>query len=248
MNRVLADEARELKVDQDPKVQAEIRNQTEKVLAKYRGQRFMKDLKPRDHSAAAREIYLTDPSKSTYPAAYKVWQVLIAITPSRDITQAKKRAEEARQRVMQGYDDLEAIARQLSDDPTAAKNGGVLDLLREAELDSTFAAAVKKLKPGETSPVIQTKFGFHVIHLLELLPEKKTKFEEIRSQLVEEARINYEKANYETHLARIREDPSLKLNTEALDAIRTKIPENFKPTYEPPATIKAPPRKPVATR
>jgi len=139
--------------------------------------------------------------------------------------------------------DLEEIAKEFSDDTNSKKTGGVLDLTELTEFEPSFAEALKKMKPGEVSEVIETRYGFHVIYLMELLPEKKLSFELMKSDLMEEARIAYLKSNFDNHLNRIRLDPALTVNVDALEVIRPRIPENVKPDYTAPETIKAPPRK-----
>lgn len=241
INRVLAQEAIEQKLDQNQIVKDEILNQTEKVLAKYRAQQLLKETKVKDFTAAAREAYLVDPKKSIRPARYKPWQILVSLQ-GRDKVTARKRAEQARERVLRGG-DLEEIAKEFSDDTNSKKTGGVLDLTELTEFEPSFAEALKKMKPGEVSEVIETRYGFHVIYLMEFLPEKKLSFELMKSDLMEEARIAYLKSNFDNHLNRIRLDPALTVNVDALEVIRPRIPENVKPDYTAPETIKAPPRK-----
>ena len=241
INRVLAQEAIEQKLDQNQIVKDEILNQTEKVLAKYRAQQLLKETKVKDFTAAAREAYLVDPKKSIRPARYKPWQILVSLQ-GRDKVTARKRAEQARERVLRGG-DLEEIAKEFSDDTNSKKTGGILDLTELTEFEPSFAEALKKMKPGEVSEVIETRYGFHVIYLMELLPEKKLSFELMKSDLMEEARIAYLKSNFDNHLNRIRLDPALTVNVDALEVIRPRIPENVKPDYTAPETIKAPPRK-----
>ena len=241
INRVLAQEAIEQKLDQNQIVKDEILNQTEKVLAKYRAQQLLKETKVKDFTAAAREAYLVDPKKSIRPARYKPWQILVSLQ-GRDKVTARKRAEQARERVLRGG-DLEEIAKEFSDDTNSKKTGGVLDLTELTEFEPSFAEALKKMKPGEVSEVIETRYGFHVIYLMELLPEKKLSFELMKSDLMEQARIAYLKSNFDNHLNRIRLDPALTVNVDALEVIRPRIPENVKPDYTAPETIKAPPRK-----
>ena len=241
INRVLAQEAIEQKLDQNQIVKDEILNQTEKVLAKYRAQQLLKETKVKDFTAAAREAYLVDPKKSIRPARYKPWQILVSLQ-GRDKVTARKRAEQARERVLRGG-DLEEIAKEFSDDTNSKKTGGVLDLTELTEFEPSFAEALKKMKPGEVSEVIETRYGFHVIYLMELLPEKKLSYELMKSDLIEEARIVYLKSNFDNHLNRIRLDPALTVNVDALEVIRPRIPENVKPDYTAPETIKAPPRK-----
>ena len=241
INRVLAQEAIEQKLDQNQIVKDEILNQTEKVLAKYRAQQLLKETKVKDFTAAAREAYLVDPKKSIRPARYKPWQILVSLQ-GRDKATARKRAEQARERVLRGG-DLEEIAKEFSDDTNSKKTGGILDLTELTEFEPSFAEALKKMKPGEVSEVIETRYGFHVIYLMELLPEKKLSYELMKSDLMEEARIAYLKSNFDNHLNRIRLDPALTVNVDALEVIRPRIPENVKPDYTAPETIKAPPRK-----
>ena len=241
INRVLAQEAIEQKLDQNQIVKDEILNQTEKVLAKYRAQQLLKETKVKDFTAAAREAYLVDPKKSIRPARYKPWQILVSLQ-GRDKVTARRRAEQARERVLRGG-DLEEIAKEFSDDTNSKKTGGILDLTELTEFEPSFAEALKKMKPGEVSEVIETRYGFHVIYLMELLPEKKLSYELMKSDLMEEARIAYLKSNFDNHLNRIRLDPALTVNVDALEVIRPRIPENVKPDYTAPETIKAPPRK-----
>jgi peptidyl-prolyl cis-trans isomerase C len=240
VNRILAQEAIDKKLDQLPEVKDEIQNQVEKVLAKHRGQQFMRDLETKDFTAAAREIYLTEPAKTTRPAKYRAWHTLV-MTGTRDKVTAKARAQEARAKVLKG-ENLEAIAKEFSDDPSVSQKGGELDFVEAEKFDPAFAAVLKRMKPGDVSDVVETKFGFHVIYLLELLPEKRFTFDESKPLLLTEARNNYLSSVWESHLKRIREDSTIKLNTEALEELRPKIPENVKPVYVSPETIKAPPR------
>jgi peptidyl-prolyl cis-trans isomerase C len=241
INRVLAKEAIEQKIDQNQKVKDEILNQTEKILAKYRGQQLLREIKVKDFTAAAREAYIVDTQKSLRPARYKLWQALVTFV-GRDKETARKRATEARERVERG-DDLTEIAKEFSDDVGSKRSGGVIDFTQLKDFEAPFADALKKMKPGDVSYIVETRYGFHVIYLMELMPEKKLSFEEMKPELLEEARIAYLKSSYDHHLDAIRLDPSLKIDAEALDTMRPRIPDNVKPVYTPPEIIKAPPRK-----
>jgi peptidyl-prolyl cis-trans isomerase C len=241
INRVLAQEARDLKIDKEPAVQEEIKNQIEKVLAKHRASQFARQLETKDFTSAARELYLTEPARSTRPAQYRAWHTLI-LTATRDKAIARARAEEVRAKVLAG-DDLELIAKEYSEDPSAPQKGGELEMTNADKFDPAFAAALKRMQPGDVSEIVETRYGFHVIYLVELLPEKRFTFEESKQALILESRDAHVKATWESYLRKIREDPSIKLNADALEALRPKIPDNVKPIYDKPETIKAPPRK-----
>ncbi|RNI26025.1 peptidylprolyl isomerase [Rufibacter latericius] len=79
---------------------------------------------------------------------------------------AREQLEEIRKRILAG-EDFAALARQYSQDPGSGAAGGELGFFKKRELVPEYEAAALKLQPGETSPVIESMFGFHIIQLLE---------------------------------------------------------------------------------
>ena len=59
-------------------------------------------------------------------------------------------------------EDFAALATELSEGPSGPK-GGDLGFFSRERMVPPFAEAAFALKPGETSDVVQTRFGFHVI-------------------------------------------------------------------------------------
>ena len=76
-------------------------------------------------------------------------------------------------RDIQGGQDFALVARDWSEDPDSAPNGGDLSFRSLADLekiDPKLKAAVQRLKVGESSPLIETGYGFHIIKLMERDP------------------------------------------------------------------------------
>lgn len=76
--------------------------------------------------------------------------------------QAKSRAEEALGK-LQGGGDFVEIAKEYSNDPSNAENGGDLGWFERGIMVKEFEDAAFALKPGDLSGLVKTRFGFHII-------------------------------------------------------------------------------------
>lgn len=78
----------------------------------------------------------------------------------------KARLEEIRTRLLKG-EDFATLAILYSQDAGSAKNGGELGFVPRGQFVPEFEAIAYKLKKGEISPIIETKFGYHVVQLID---------------------------------------------------------------------------------
>ena len=70
-----------------------------------------------------------------------------------------------RQRVIDG-ESFESLAKEFSEDPGSALQGGDLGWLGLGVLAEEFEATMLEMEIGEISPVFQTEFGFHFLEVL----------------------------------------------------------------------------------
>ena len=107
------------------------------------------------------------------PTRYELAQIVIKPTITAEEDKAlRKKAEEIRQRAING-ENFSKLAVLYSDDSESAKIGGLLgDYMSRGDLVSEFAAAAFRLKEGEISRVVKTDFGYHIIQMVELKGEK----------------------------------------------------------------------------
>ena len=70
-----------------------------------------------------------------------------------------------RQRIV-GGESFESLAKEFSEDPGSALQGGDLGWLGLGVLAEEFEATMLEMEIGEISPVFQTEFGFHFLEVL----------------------------------------------------------------------------------
>ncbi len=103
-----------------------------------------------------------------YNAEVEVGQVIVYAKVNDQVKEyARQRIEELRRRLLQG-EDFATLARAYSKDPGSAEQGGDLGFVSRGELDPAFESAAFSLRtPMEISEVVETRYGLHLIQLLE---------------------------------------------------------------------------------
>ncbi len=114
------------------------------------------------------------------PGARKTAHILVRWGPTysaRDSSEAYKRIQEIYQRLQKG-ESFEELAKNYSDDPFSAARGGELGWMR---LLPDMEGIKRRLGPGEISTPFRTKFGWHILKVLEVKPVRP--YEEMRGEL-----------------------------------------------------------------
>lgn len=111
----------------------------------------------------------------------------VAADASPETRMAKKTEAEKVLAQIQSKGDFSQLATQYSEDSSKSK-GGDLGLFSRGKMVQPFENAVFSLKKGEVSGLVETPFGYHIIKLEEIIPEKTQALgevsESIRKELV----------------------------------------------------------------
>jgi peptidyl-prolyl cis-trans isomerase D len=132
-----------------------------------------------DLYAQNREIYVT-------PERRRSRHILFQVDGGNEAA-ARKQAESVLAEVKAGK-DFSALAQQYSKDGGSAKQGGDLGWSDKSAFVGPFAEALFAMKEGDTSGLVKTEFGFHIIRLDGIQPSKVQTFEEARLQLEDTVR------------------------------------------------------------
>jgi foldase protein PrsA len=114
-------------------------------------------------------------------------------------------------------EDFQALAKKVSTDPNAAKDGGELTL-PASQLVAEFSSAALDLKPGEISQPVKTQYGWHVIWMID---QQVTPFAQARDQILQSAAATEFEGWLREQAGQIQVDPSFgRYDTQQLQVIR----------------------------
>lgn len=148
--------------------------------------------------ADVKKYYEDNKKKFHRPEAYRTRHILAAIFPpemlkSTPVAELQSKKEELTRKAEERIDGIlkelkegtnfEELAKTKSDDEASRENGGDLDVIYKGIFDPSFDEAVSKLKPGEISGKVETRFGFHVIKLIEKKPSEQAPFDELEKAI-----------------------------------------------------------------
>ena len=145
-----------------------------------------------------KDFYDKNPSQFQQPESYRASHILIRVDANATDAQKKEaRATiEAVEKQLQGGADFAAVAKEKSQDGSAS-NGGDLNYFRKGQMVEPFQKAVEALKVGETSGIVETQFGYHIIKLTGKQPPRTVPLAEVSTRIGQflMARAQQEKAN-----------------------------------------------------
>ncbi len=108
-------------------------------------------------------------SLAFYESEIEVSQIVIIPKANKDVEEyiAKQLYDYKKQVEVQGAKKFEQLAKNYSEDPAVKENGGQYTLNRNDKFwDPAFLAGAFRLKEGQISPVIKSKFGLHIIMMI----------------------------------------------------------------------------------
>jgi len=202
---------------------------TEKEFIKALGSETVSELKASlyrkmtaekvDQVAIADNVKITDDeikafyeeNKSTYamPKQFRASHILVKVDPSsnkEELEELETKAESLLARARSG-EDFYDLAYYNSDDRSKFV-GGDLKYFHEGRTVKEFESALQKMKIGDISDLVRTRFGFHIIKLTDIKEAKQLSFDDM-------------KATIKSQLESKRAD---ELMTKLMDSLRAQYP------------------------
>ncbi|MEL0091617.1 MAG: SurA N-terminal domain-containing protein [Pseudomonadales bacterium] len=190
-----------------------------------------------DRAAMAAEVTVTEDAllasyndqkdRFSTPEARRIAHILVA-TDDRSPEEARVLIEAAQNEINEGKPFAD-VARERSDDPGSASQGGDLGVAARGIFVPAFEEAAFGLtEVGEISEVVETEFGLHLIRLSEWTPSQVKPFEDVRAEVEKQYRndqVEDEFVRLVTELDELAfEEPDLSLIADQLSLTVDRIP------------------------
>jgi len=138
---------------------------------------------------ALRAAYEADLDRFRRSEQRSVRHILVRLAPDADArseADAKARLQALRERILAGEPFAE-VAREASEDPGSAQQGGDLGTFERGLMDPAFDQATFVLERGVLSEPVRSAFGYHLIEVTAIDEAEVRPFEEVRDELLAEA-------------------------------------------------------------
>lgn len=221
LTKLLSHEAQKAGLAQDPVVAAEIELAKDEILARRQLSLHMGSLAVPDFAALAKERYLSSPTLYSSKPTIDVRHLLIDSKKLGDAN-AKALAEKLHADLSAGKLDFAEVVKEHSDESGAEDDGGLITGLTPGETLADFDAAAFALKKeGELSPVVSTKYGYHILRLEKRVEPRRYPFEEIKAQIEAELKQEFLNRASQEYLDK-RRSTTLDANPDLVQSLRTR--------------------------
>lgn len=158
----------------------------------------------------SKQYYDTHPEFFKQPEQVNASHILIKVDENASEAQkaeARKKIQEVQQKLQKG-EDFATLAKTYSEGPSAPQ-GGNLGYFRRGQMVKPFEDAAFKLKPGETSDIVETRFGYHLIKVIDKQPEKTLAYAEIKDRLNELLKKQKLETEVDVYIDNLRKDAKI---------------------------------------
>jgi len=140
----------------------------------------------------AHQAYERDKKRYEQPETRNAAHILVAV--AKDATsaqkeQARKKAEDILSKAKTAPDKFAALAKEFSQDPGSAAQGGELGIVAVGNFVKPFEKAVFDAKESSVVGPVETEFGYHIIKVT-IHPARQPSFDEVKNKVINDLKQN----------------------------------------------------------
>lgn len=224
LETLLIQEARKRGIERDSQVQTLLQEAKKQIMiGRLLEREGREQVEVSDQEIAA--YYERHKTQFAQPERWRASHILVSTEPE---------AKVVVERLGKG-ESFEVVAKQVSQDPSKQR-GGDIGYFSRGQLIPEFEEACVQLKVGQTSGVVKTSLGHHVIRLVDHQPVQQRALAEVKDRIIQELRSQQERARVDRFLAQVRKSAHVFIREEALPPVQPAQPAAGEPSSpEPPA-------------
>jgi len=213
---LLRKEAKRIGIDQDKEIQRKVARYRDRLITEKLYRQIAEE---RSEVTEERIKQAYEERKDQYmqKERIRVSQILILVPPNAGPEkegEAKAKAEEVLQLARKG-DDFTELAKGNSEGPTASR-GGDLGYFSRGRMVPEFEEAAFSLNPGDISDVVKTKFGYHIIKMIDRQQEEQLSLDAVRDRIVRQLESQQRREIRQTLAKDLRKDAQVVIHGDLL--------------------------------
>jgi parvulin-like peptidyl-prolyl isomerase len=114
----------------------------------------------------------------------------------------RKKLEDIRKRAVQG-EDFAKLAKQFTEDPGSKANGGLYQNFERGDMVKEFDEASFTLPIGEISDIIETRYGYHILKVIDRKKEAGN-IDEMKPQILKQLKTQKQEAALQQKLENLK--------------------------------------------
>ncbi|MCX7625853.1 MAG: peptidyl-prolyl cis-trans isomerase [Candidatus Sumerlaeaceae bacterium] len=185
----LAKKAEKEGVTTDPLLQADIRYyQTQEILSAWLEKRLPQDAVT---TTEVEQFYREHRTDFTTTEMVKFRHIFFMVPQGEEKVESEKLAQARRvKEKLDAGEDFGLLAAEFSDLASAKRNKGLVGPEKLSRLNPAIQDALRRLKPGEISEPVRTRYGWEILQLVERIPERVRPLGEVHDEIRNQLRRN----------------------------------------------------------
>ena len=178
----------------------------------------------------AKDYYTKHPADFEQPELAHVRHILLfSIDPatrtplSTNSVAAKRKQAESLLKRAKGGEDFAKLAKEFSEDPGSKEKGGELPEFARGQMVPEFEAAAFALSKDQTSDIVTSAYGFHIIKLLDKTAAKKIEYVTVAADIKEALSRQKISKLAPDLIKKLRAESKLEILDPALKALDEKV-------------------------
>jgi len=208
-------DAKRMKLDKDPEYLEKVKEFEKMTLISIILKKEVED-KAKVDDAEVKEFFDKNADKFTIGTKIRASHILV---------ETEDQAKKLRERIKKG-ESFEKLAGTYSKDKGSASKGGDIGYFGSGQMVPEFERAVMGLKTNEISEPVKTRFGYHIIKLVDVAKGETASFEQSKEPIRKQLLAEKQKGLIDSYIGNLMKKTDIKKNEDALAS--TPLPWEMK--------------------